>query len=209
MARAVEQSAYAEGRVRARCRAWRRARRLQRVPALRLCTTFPPKACFSNEEWQKVPAVPTLRFITYWNPNMTVADHKESGVQGVEAQYRQALDEGRFLIQRCAACERAVFYPRMLCPHCGADKLGWITPDGRGAVYSTTVVRRKPDAGGDYNVALIDLHEGVRLMSRVEGIAPADVRIGMAVRARVVQQDGHGLVVFDPAPAGASRAEAV
>jgi uncharacterized OB-fold protein len=35
-------------------------------------------------------------------------------------------------------------------------------------------------------------------MSRVEGVAPADVRIGMAVRARVIQQDGHGLVVFDP-----------
>lgn len=129
---------------------------------------------------------------------MTVSDSKESGLPGVEAQYRQALDQGRFLIQRCAGCDRAVFYPRMICPHCGADKLDWITPDGRGTVYSTTVVRRKPEAGGDYNVALIDLQEGVRLMSRVEGIAASDVQIGMAVRARVAQQDGHGLVVFDP-----------
>lgn len=129
---------------------------------------------------------------------MTVSDHKESVPQGVEAQYRQALDEGRFLIQHCAGCDRAVFYPRMICPHCGAGKLGWTTPDGRGTVYSTTVVRRKPEAGGDYNVALIDLQEGVRLMSRVEGIAAADVRIGMAVRAQVTQQNGHGLVVFVP-----------
>lgn len=129
---------------------------------------------------------------------MTVADHKEGVPQGVEAQYRQALDQGRFLIQHCAGCDRAVFYPRMICPHCGADKLAWAEPDGRGTVYSTTVVRRKPEAGGDYNVALIDLQEGVRLMSRVQGIAPADVRIGMAVRAQVAQQDGHGLVVFVP-----------
>ncbi|MGE8569343.1 MAG: Zn-ribbon domain-containing OB-fold protein [Achromobacter sp.] len=129
---------------------------------------------------------------------MTVSDPKESVSQGVEAQYRQALDQGRFLIQHCGGCNRAVFYPRMVCPHCGADQLAFKPADGRGTVYSTTVVRRKPEAGGDYNVALIDLQEGVRLMSRVEGVAPTDVRIGMAVRARVIQQDGHGLVVFDP-----------
>ncbi|MGE8678116.1 MAG: Zn-ribbon domain-containing OB-fold protein [Achromobacter marplatensis] len=129
---------------------------------------------------------------------MTVPDHQEGVSQGVEVQYRQALDQGRFLIQHCAGCNRAVFYPRMICPHCGADKLAWAEPDGRGTVYSTTVVRRKPEAGGDYNVALVDLQEGVRLMSRVQGIAPADVHIGMAVRAQVAQQDGHGLVVFVP-----------
>lgn len=129
---------------------------------------------------------------------MTAPDQTDSVSQGVEAQYRQALDDGRFLIQRCAGCDRAVFYPRMVCPHCGADKLAWATPDGRGTVYSTTVVRRKPEAGGDYNVALIDLREGVRLMSRVDGVAPDAVRIGMAVRAQVVQQDGRGLVVFIP-----------
>ncbi|MEN4922070.1 OB-fold domain-containing protein [Achromobacter spanius] len=131
---------------------------------------------------------------------MTAPDQTESVSHGVEAQYRQALDDGRFLIQHCAGCDRAVFYPRMICPHCGADKLAWTEPDGRGAVYSTTVVRRKPDAGGDYNVALIDLREGVRLMSRVEGIAPDAVRIGMGVRARVIRQNGQGLVVFVPTP---------
>lgn len=129
---------------------------------------------------------------------MTVPHHPEAAPQGVEAQYRQALDQGRFLIQRCAGCDRAVFYPRMICPHCGADALAWIEPDGRGTVYATTVVRRKPDAGGDYNVALVDLREGVRLMSRVEGVAPEGVRIGMPVRAQVARQDGHGLVVFVP-----------
>ncbi|KGD98965.1 DNA-binding protein [Achromobacter sp. RTa] len=129
---------------------------------------------------------------------MTLPDHQEAAPQGVEAQYRQALDQGRFLIQHCAACDRAVFYPRMICPHCGAGSLSWVAPDGRGTVYSTTVVRRKPDAGGDYNVALVDLQEGVRLMSRVEGVPPEAVSIGMAVRAQVAQQDGHGLVVFVP-----------
>jgi len=129
---------------------------------------------------------------------MTAPDQTDGVSLGVEAQYRKALDDGRFLIQRCSGCDRAVFYPRMICPHCGADQLSFAAPDGRGTVYSTTVVRRKPEAGGDYNVALIDLQEGVRLMSRVDGVAPDAVRIGMAVRAQVIQQDGRGVVVFVP-----------
>ena len=121
-----------------------------------------------------------------------------AGPQGADLQYRTALDRGQFLIQHCAACDRAVFFPRMLCPHCGSLELQWVAPAGAGIVYSTTVVRRKAEAGGDYNVALIDLQEGVRVMSRVEGLPAADVRIGMKVQARVDQVDGHGLLIFTP-----------
>ncbi|HSV58572.1 MAG TPA: OB-fold domain-containing protein [Variovorax sp.] len=116
---------------------------------------------------------------------------------GVQVRHQAALNDGRFLIQRCGACGQAVYFPRELCPHCGGAGLAWETPAGTGTVYSVTTVRRKPDAGGDLNVSLIELDEGVRLMSRVEGLAPAEVRIGQRVRARVVQQAGAGLVVFD------------
>ena len=63
---------------------------------------------------------------------------------------------------------------------------------------STTrwVVRRKADKGGDYNVALIDLKEGARMMSRVEGVAPTEVKIGMAVSAHIGLIDGQHAVVF-------------
>ena len=62
--------------------------------------------------------------------------------------------------------------------------------------FSTSVVRRKPEAGGDYNVALVDLEEGVRLMSRVDGLAPGAVRIGMAVQARVRSDGAEPSLVF-------------
>lgn len=120
------------------------------------------------------------------------------GIRGVQAAHQASLDGGRFTIQRCDACGRHQYFPRELCSHCGAGALHWVEPAGAGRVYSTTVVRRKPEAGGDFNVALIDLDEGVRLMSRVEGIAPAEVRIGQRVRARVQVTEGRGLVVFDP-----------
>jgi len=113
---------------------------------------------------------------------------------GPEKIYQDKLAQGVFEIQRCTACNQHVFYPRVLCPHCGGDQLEWTAPSGRGAVYSTTVVRRKEADGGDYNVALIDLDEGPRMMSRVVGVQPSAVRIGMAVRARVTD----GVVEFTP-----------
>jgi uncharacterized OB-fold protein len=114
---------------------------------------------------------------------------------GPEKRYLDALAAGRFEIQKCAACAKHVFYPRVLCPHCGSDRLEWVAPSGRGTVYSTTVVRKKPADGGDYNVCLVDLAEGVRMMSRVVTVPPADVRIGMRVKARIAD----GLVEFTPA----------
>ncbi len=113
--------------------------------------------------------------------------------------WQRALDQGRFMIQRCGGCGQAVFQPRELCPHCGHGTLAFVAPAGTGTVYATTVVRRKPAEGGDYNVALIDLDEGCRLMSRVEGLGPTEVRIGQRVKARVqVSKEGKGLVLFDP-----------
>jgi uncharacterized protein len=67
----------------------------------------------------------------------------------------------------------ALFRPRV-----GHDT--WRVSAGRGAVYATTVVR--PRDGDPYNVALIDLDEGFRMMSRVVGCAPEHVAIGMRVR---------------------------
>jgi uncharacterized OB-fold protein len=117
---------------------------------------------------------------------------------GIAARHQAALKEGRILIQRCGDCSRHVYYPRELCPHCGSGALDFVAPAGTGTVYSVTTVRRKPEAGGDLNVSLVDLDEGVRLMGRVEGLAPDAVRIGQRVQARVLQREGaDALVVFD------------
>ncbi|MCB1327993.1 MAG: OB-fold domain-containing protein [Maritimibacter sp.] len=109
------------------------------------------------------------------------------------------LDQGRFRLQYCATCRRHVFHPRALCPHCGTPGLDWVDASGLGQVHSTTCVRRKPEAGGDYNIALIDLDEGPRMMSRVETVAPDAVGIGLRVRARVARTgSAPALLVFDP-----------
>jgi len=115
----------------------------------------------------------------------------------IQAFHQAELDAGRFLIQRCGACTRHVYFPRTGCPHCGGASLAWVAPAGTGTVYAVTTVRRKPAAGGDLNISLVDLDEGVRLMGRIENLAPAAVHIGQRVQARVAIAEGRGLVVFD------------
>ncbi len=115
---------------------------------------------------------------------------------GPQKIYFDGLKSGVFRIQRCSACSKHVFFPRVLCNHCGSPELAWVDASGKGTVYSTTVVRRKADAGGDINIALIDLEENVRLMSRVDGMAPEDVAIGMRVKAAIVTENEQPLLVF-------------
>jgi uncharacterized OB-fold protein len=110
--------------------------------------------------------------------------------------HQDALIQGKFIIQQCKSCGKHVFYPRVLCPHCGSIDMKWIEPTGRGVVYSTSVVRQKPEKGGDYNVALIELEEGPRMLSRVMDIEPAKVKIGMKVSAHVGLIDGQKAIVF-------------
>ncbi len=114
-----------------------------------------------------------------------------------EAEYRAFLAQGRFMIQRVRGTSRHVFYPRVAEPGTGNTDLEWVEASGRGTVYSTSVVRKRPPEPS-YNVALIDLAEGPRMMSRVVGIEPDAVRIGMAVQASVIDDNGTPLVVFAP-----------
>jgi uncharacterized OB-fold protein len=115
-----------------------------------------------------------------------------------ETDYLKHLREGRFMLLRSRDSGRCFFYPRVSEPRTGSTNLEWVEASGRGTVYSTTVVRQRPPTP-DYNVALIDLAEGPRMFGRVDGIAPDQVRIGMAVTARIVTEGEQPLVVFVPA----------
>ncbi len=101
-----------------------------------------------------------------------------------EADFRHHIEAGRFMLLRSRAGGAVVYPPRVAVPGSGETDLEWVPASGRGTVHATTTVRCKPPAA-DYNVALIDLAEGPRMMSTVVGIAPSAVTIGMAVRARI------------------------
>lgn len=118
-------------------------------------------------------------------------------VVGPEAQWRAALAGGRFLLQRAQSSGTVFFPPRLAEPGTGETDLEWIEASGMGTIYSMTLVSQKPPAP-PYNVVLVDLDEGARLMSRVEGIAPDALHIGLRVRARIVEEGDAPLLVFEP-----------
>ncbi len=114
-----------------------------------------------------------------------------------EKAYFDFLAAGKFMIQRSPQSGRHVFFPRLAEPVTG-HTLEWVEASGRGTVYSITVLRPKPPEAM-YNVALIDLEEGPRMMSRVDGMPSDQVPIGLKVKARIIQENDKALLVFEPA----------
>ena len=108
------------------------------------------------------------------------------------------LADGRFMIQRSASTGEWVFYPRMVAPRSGATDLEWAEPSGLGTVYATTVKRMRPPTP-DINIAIVELDEGPRMMTHVQGIPADTVAIGSRVRAKIVDGlDDNRIVIFEP-----------
>jgi uncharacterized protein len=99
------------------------------------------------------------------------------------AHFRDHLQRGELAYQFDTASGQPVFYPRVLGPSTGTPDLEWRVSEGGGTVYAVTVI--SPRGETPYNVVLVDMDEGFRLMSRVDGVAADAVRIGMRVRVRV------------------------
>ena len=107
------------------------------------------------------------------------------------APYWEATREGRLDIPLCGDCGKHHFYPRSICPCCHSDNLRFNTVSGRGKVHTFTIARRPagPTFADDvpYVVALIELEEGPRMMSRIQTGDPAKVHIGAKVEVTFVK----------------------
>ena len=123
-------------------------------------------------------------------------------MKGPEAEFLDHLREGRFMLQRVVATGECFFYPRYL----GEVEWRWVPATGNATVYSRTIIRRKPERGGDYCIAVVTLAEGPRMMTRVVGVPPDHVAFGIRLRASVEAAEwaklDHPVVVFRPAMAG-------
>jgi uncharacterized protein len=87
--------------------------------------------------------------------------------------------------QRCSSCGSAIHPPRPLCPVCGSTALAFAESAGAGTVYSTTTVHARE---GSHDVSLVDLDEGYRVMTAVDG--------GGVIGARVQGRVEDGRLVF-------------
>jgi hypothetical protein len=96
----------------------------------------------------------------------------------------EAARRGDLLLKLCSSCRQYHFFPRAICPYCHSDAVTWAPSSGRGTIYSFTVARRPagPAFKDDvpYAIALVQLNEGPRIMTRIMADADA-VRIGLPV----------------------------
>ena len=132
---------------------------------------------------------------------------------GPQARYEAYLNEGRFMLQRDRASGEFFFYPRVAAPRSGSRDVEWAAPSGLGRIYAATVIHPRPPET-PYGVVLVvlvalssyvdpslaeerELRRKLRDMETREAAAQ-DVRIGARVRARVVQEAGCGVLVFEP-----------
>ena len=101
-----------------------------------------------------------------------------------DREYWEGAHRGELRIQHCTTCGQHQHYARMLCSHCGAQTLEWVTASGHGTVYSYTVTHQDvPGYTAPFAVVIVELEEqaGLRMVSNVVDVPPEDVRIGMPV----------------------------
>lgn len=130
-------------------------------------------------------------------------DARRPGPLVTEDNHRlwEAARDGRLIAQQCRSCGRFWHPPRPMCPRCHALDLPMVDLAGTGVVYSFAILHHPQHPSFDYPViaALIDLDEGVRMVSNVVDVEPADVEIGMAVEVRFeATSDGMAVPVFRP-----------
>lgn len=110
--------------------------------------------------------------------------------------YWEAARDGRLVAQRCASCGKLRHPPRTGCPYCQSLDFEIAELSGDGEIYSYSLLwhPRSPRFSYPVIAILVDLAEGVRVVSNLVGSEPADVRIGLPVRVEFDPCDG-GLAV--------------
>ena len=109
-------------------------------------------------------------------------------LEGLTKEFYAWCKRGELRFQRCTACRAWRHVPRELCARCGSPAWAWERSSGRGRVFTWTTVARAmhPAFQQDtpYAAVVIELEEGVRLLSRVVDCPPEELEIGMAVAVR-------------------------
>jgi uncharacterized OB-fold protein len=111
--------------------------------------------------------------------------------------------EGKFLLRHCTACGVDSYFPRPFCPACWSDDVSWKEASGRGTLYTYSVVtvndlppfnERVP-----YVAAIVELEEGPKVMTNVEGVPFDELRIGMPLEMEFKPiSDDVTIAVFKP-----------
>ncbi len=121
--------------------------------------------------------------------------------EGLNAEFYQHCARGELRFQRCSECNAWRHLPRFMCAQCGSVRWTWAPASGRGKIFTWTVTHQAmhPAFAGDvpYAVVVVELEEGVRMVSALRGVSPADLQLGLPVRVEFEPvSEGVALPVF-------------
>lgn len=106
--------------------------------------------------------------------------------KGIAETFWTSLKDRKFMIQSCTDCTKQIFYPRVVCPHCGGSHVEYAEHEGTGEIYSFSVTHRTRLPGFKdevpYVLALVDIDGGGRMMTNIIDCDPNEVQIGAKVK---------------------------
>jgi hypothetical protein len=118
-------------------------------------------------------------------------------MDGDSRVYWEGIAQGELRIQRCKVCAHIAFYPRVLCPYCHSDQLAWIVATGKGTIYTYTVAQQAFGAFASevpLIIAIVELEEGVRMMTRIVDAPRERITIGAQVHISI-QTSAEGIAL--------------
>ena len=106
-------------------------------------------------------------------------------LEGLAGEFYGFCKDGELRFQRCRDCDRWRHVPREMCAACGSWRWEWARSSGRGRVFTWTVVERALHPAFEeacpYAPAVIEMEEGVRILSQVTDCPPEDLEIDLPV----------------------------
>ena len=117
--------------------------------------------------------------------------------------YWEGAKQGELRIQACNSCKENYFPPRAFCPKCGSRDVKVVKASGKGRLYSY-IINHLPSPGytPPFTVAIVELEEGVRLMTNLLEVEPDPAKIELDMPLEVTFEklsDEISLPQFKPA----------
>jgi uncharacterized OB-fold protein len=120
-------------------------------------------------------------------------------VPGLTDLFWEAVGRRELVRPVCADCGRNFFTPQIACPACLSENWSYQPSDGRGRVYSATVVHKPPSPGFavPFRLGIVDLDEGWSMLTELVG-GPGErlPALDTPVRVTWIERDGRVLPAF-------------
>lgn len=133
---------------------------------------------------------------------MKMTDNREIPTPHIEEEtreYWEGAGNGKLMVKKCRSCDAFHHYPRSICPHCGSDDTYYTESDGKGVIYSFSVMRRVQP---NYAIAYVSVGDvGIKMMTNIINCDFDALEIGQPVKVTFVTSDAGDVSVpmFEPA----------